>query len=65
MLLVLGIALTSAYNGRRLKLTKECNMSEESNNQDTGDGTADAIAATAVISIVVLTLYLWLSGMPS
>ncbi len=40
-------------------------MSEESNNQDTGDGTADAIAATAVISIVVLTLYLWLSGMPS
>ena len=40
-------------------------MSEESNNQDAGDGTADAIAATAVISIVVLTLYLWLSGMPS
>ncbi|WP_238946832.1 methionine synthase [Seongchinamella unica] len=40
-------------------------MSEETNNKDAGDGTADAIAATAVISLVVLTLYIWLSGMPS
>lgn len=32
---------------------------------DNGDGTADAIAATAVISLVVFGLYLWLSGMPS
>ncbi len=30
-----------------------------------GDGAADAIAATAVITLVVFTLYLWLSGMPS
>ena len=40
-------------------------MSEDSNNHDAGDGTADAIAATAIISLVILTLYLWLSGMPS
>jgi hypothetical protein len=29
------------------------------------DGTADAIAATAIVTIVVFSLYLWLSGMPS
>lgn len=29
-----------------------------------GDGCADAIATTAIIGIVVLSLYLWLSGMP-
>jgi hypothetical protein len=40
-------------------------MSEEVNSKHAGDGAADAIAATAVISLVVLTLYLWLSGMPS
>ncbi len=28
------------------------------------DGVADAIAATAIISIVVVTLYLWLAAMP-
>ncbi|WP_213004053.1 methionine synthase [Parahaliea maris] len=28
------------------------------------DGSADAIAATAIISIVVFSLYLWLGGMP-
>ncbi len=36
-----------------------------SNNERQADGTADAIAATAIISVVVLTLYIWLSGMPS
>ena len=29
------------------------------------DGSADAVAATAIISIVVFALYVWLSGMPS
>ncbi|MEP1471705.1 MAG: methionine synthase [Halieaceae bacterium] len=38
-------------------------MSEEFSRE--GDGAADSIAATAVISLVVFTLYLWLSGMPS
>ncbi|MBN7797699.1 methionine synthase [Parahaliea mediterranea] len=28
------------------------------------DGGADAVAATAIISIIVFSLYLWLSGMP-
>lgn len=29
------------------------------------DGRADAIAATAIISLVVFAMYMWLSGMPS
>ena len=29
------------------------------------DGRADAIAATAIISLVVFGMYMWLSGMPS
>ncbi len=40
-------------------------MTDDINNEESGDGAADAIAATAVISIVVFSLYLWLSGMPS
>lgn len=28
------------------------------------DGSADAIAATAIITIVVVALTIWLSGMP-
>jgi hypothetical protein len=38
-------------------------MSEQSNNHQ-GDGVADAFAATAIISLVVLSLYVWLAGMP-
>ena len=40
-------------------------MSENSNMKDAGDGVADAIAVTAIITIVILTMYVWLSGMPS
>lgn len=29
------------------------------------DGVADAIAATAIISVVLITLVIWLSGFPS
>ena len=29
------------------------------------DGTADAVAATAIISIVLVTTITWLSGFPS
>lgn len=29
------------------------------------DGMADAIAATGIISIVLVTLVIWLSGLPS
>lgn len=38
-------------------------MTDDSRNS--GDGAADAVAATAIITIVVLALYLWLSGMPT
>ena len=40
-------------------------MSEQVDLDRKGDGVADSIAATAIISVVILTLYLWLSGMPS
>jgi hypothetical protein len=33
--------------------------------KDSGDGMADAIAATAVITIVIAAVVFWLSGMPS
>ena len=40
-------------------------MSEEINKEREADGVADAIAATAVITLVVLAMYIWLAGMPS
>ncbi len=40
-------------------------MSDELNQERRADGMADAIAATAIISVVVVSMYLWLSGMPS
>jgi hypothetical protein len=40
-------------------------MSDKSNHERVADGIADSAAATAIISIVVVTMYLWLSGMPS
>ena len=40
-------------------------MSEEQNQERAADGAADAFAATAVITVIVLGMYLWLSGMPS
>lgn len=40
-------------------------MSDQFNSERDRDGSADAVAATAVIAIVVLATYIWLSGMPS
>ena len=40
-------------------------MSEELNTERESDGVADSIAVTAVVAVIVFTLYLWLSGMPS
>tara|TARA_B100000767_G_C19485772_1_gene418105 strand:- start:516 stop:638 length:123 start_codon:yes stop_codon:yes gene_type:complete len=40
-------------------------MSDQFDSERDEDGAADAIAATAVIAIVVLVMYIWLSGMPS
>jgi hypothetical protein len=38
-------------------------MSEQS--KDNGDGLADGIAATAIVTIVVAFMYFWLSSMPA
>jgi hypothetical protein len=40
-------------------------MSDDTQSTIDSDGKADAFAATAIIGIVVLTLCIWLSGMPS
>ena len=40
-------------------------MSDKLNQERAADGVADSVAATAIIAIVVLTMYIWLSGMPS
>lgn len=38
-------------------------MSDDMNAEREADGVADAIAATAIISVVIFTMYLWLSSM--
>jgi hypothetical protein len=40
-------------------------MSDKLNQERNADGVVDAIAATAIIAIVVFTMYIWLSGMPT
>ena len=40
-------------------------MSDETKIEREADGVADAIAVTAIIGVIVLTLCLWLQGMPS
>ena len=40
-------------------------MSEELNREREADGIADSIAATAIITVVVVAMYIWLAGMPS
>jgi hypothetical protein len=40
-------------------------MSDEVNKERAADGAADAIASVAIIAIVVTTMYIWLSGMPT
>lgn len=39
-------------------------MSDKLNTEREADGAADAIAVTAVIGVIVLAMYIWLSGMP-
>jgi len=43
----------------------ESTMSDNIEQERHSDGVADACAAIAIIAIVVTTLYVWLSGMPS
>jgi hypothetical protein len=40
-------------------------MSGQVNKERAADGAADAIATVAIISIFVITMYIWLSGMPT
>ncbi len=40
-------------------------MSDEINTERDPDGAADAVAVTAVIALIVLAAYIWLSGMPT
>ncbi len=40
-------------------------MADKLNQERDADGTADALAVTAIIAIVVFAMYYWLSGMPS
>ncbi len=40
-------------------------MSDKLMQERTADGVADSAAATAIIAIVVFTMYIWLAGMPS
>ncbi len=39
-------------------------MSDKINAERESDGMADAIAVTSIIAVIVLTMYIWLSGMP-
>ena len=40
-------------------------MSDQTKQERDADGVADASATIAIIAIVVLGMYLWLSGMPT
>jgi hypothetical protein len=40
-------------------------VSDKLNSERAADGVADAIAATAIITIVVVAMYIWLAGMPT
>jgi hypothetical protein len=40
-------------------------MADNTNIERESDGVADAIAVTAIIGVIVLTLCIWLQGMPS
>tara|TARA_R110002124_G_scaffold61822_3_gene169155 strand:+ start:2461 stop:2592 length:132 start_codon:yes stop_codon:yes gene_type:complete len=39
-------------------------MSDQPNDERAADGAADAIASVLIITIAVVTMYIWLSGMP-
>ena len=43
----------------------ETPMTDDSDRERDADGIADSIAATAIISVAVLIMYIWLAGMPS
>lgn len=40
-------------------------MSDEVTRERESDGVADAIAVTAIMTVIVVTMYIWLAGMPT
>lgn len=40
------------------------NQVADTSSHDSGDGWADAIAVSAILAIVILTVVYWLSGFP-
>lgn len=40
-------------------------MSDQLNNESESDGVADAIAVVAIMAVIVVSMYMWLSGMPT
>lgn len=58
-----NLLVYSRLENSPLHTEQERSMSDQTDDQD--DGVADSIAAVAIISVVILTLYIWLSGMPS
>jgi hypothetical protein len=40
-------------------------MSDKRDTERDADGKADAVAVVAIMTVVVYSLYLWLSGMPT
>ncbi|MCB1707696.1 MAG: methionine synthase [Halioglobus sp.] len=40
-------------------------MSDKPHSEREADGVADAIAVTAIMGVIVLTMFIWLSGMPT
>lgn len=40
-------------------------MSDTTSTERESDGVADSFAVIAIMGLVVFTMYLWLSGMPS
>jgi hypothetical protein len=55
------VAIMRAANNRLPGYT----MSDNTGSKHAGDGAADAFAVTAIITIIVVAMTVWLSGMPS
>lgn len=62
---MLGNSANAAIIAHVKKPLTEKTMSDETNIEREADGVADAIAVTAIIGVIVLTLCIWLQGMPS
>jgi len=62
---MLGNSANAAIIAQATPTLTEKTMSDETNIEREADGVADAIAVTALIAVIVLTVCIWLQGMPS